>query len=50
MLWRKIMDIDIAYLIVLASSIYLAYRTGKQEGIGATLDYMKEQGKIDFED
>jgi hypothetical protein len=50
MLWRKNMDIDIAYIIILASSIYLAYRTGKQEGIGATLDYMKEQGKIDFED
>ena len=44
------MNVDIAYLIILISGIYLAYRTGKQEGIGATLDYMKEQGKIDFKD
>jgi hypothetical protein len=44
------MDIDIAYLIILVVSVYLAYRHGKQEGIGSTLDYMKEQGKIDFED
>ena len=44
------MELDIAYMIILASSTYLAYRTGKQEGIRATLDYMKEQGKIDFED
>jgi hypothetical protein len=49
MLWRKIMDIDIAYLIVLAS-VHLAYMWGKKEGISSTLDYMKEQGKIDFED
>ena len=27
----------------------LAY-SGHQQGIGKTLDYMKEQGKIDFED
>lgn len=44
------MDIDIAYLLILVASVYLAYRHGKQEGIGSTLDYMKEQGKIDFED
>ena len=41
---------DIAFLIILFCSTYLAYRHGKQEGIGNTLDYMKEQGKIDFED
>jgi hypothetical protein len=28
----------------------LAYMWGKKEGISSTLDYMKEQGKIDFED
>jgi|TARA_R110000823_G_C15847045_1_gene491767 hypothetical protein len=50
MLWRKIMDIDIAYLIVLVASVHLAYMWGKKEGISSTLDYMKEQGKIDFED
>ena len=44
------MDIDIAYLLILTASVYFAYRHGKQEGIVSTLDYMKEQGKIDFED
>jgi len=44
------METDIAYLIILVSCIYLAYRHGHQQGIGKTLDYMKEQGKIDFED
>ncbi|MDB4339245.1 hypothetical protein N9992_00300 [bacterium] len=47
---EKIMDIDIAYLIVLVASVHLAYMWGKKEGISSTLDYMKEQGKIDFED
>tara|TARA_B100000963_G_scaffold349649_1_gene358954 strand:- start:1752 stop:1886 length:135 start_codon:yes stop_codon:yes gene_type:complete len=44
------MNIDTAYLLILACSIYLSYQYGKKDGIGATLDYMKEQGKIDFED
>ena len=44
------MDIDIAYLIILVIGIYAAYRYGHQEGIGKTLDYMKAQGKIDFDD
>jgi len=44
------MEIDIAYLIILMGSTYLAYRHGKKDGIGSTLDYMKEQGKIDFDD
>ena len=44
------MDIDIAYLIILVTSVYLAYILGKKEGISSTLDYMKEQGKIDFDD
>jgi|TARA_R100001460_G_scaffold21789_1_gene44379 hypothetical protein len=49
--WRKkYMNIDTAYLLILACSIYLSYQYGKKDGIGATLDYMKEQGKIDFED
>ena len=50
MLWRKIMDIDIAYLIILVISVFAAYKYGHQAGIGKTLDYMKEQGKIDFDD
>lgn len=44
------MNIDIAYLIILVVSIYSAYAYGRKEGIGSTLDYMKAQGKIDFED
>ena len=44
------MDIDIAYLIILVIGTYSAYKYGHQEGIGKTLDYMKAQGKIDFDD
>jgi len=44
------MEIDIAYLIVLVCSIYLAYKYGHEQGIGKTLDYMKAQGKIDFDE
>jgi len=50
MIGEKIMNIDTAYLLILICSIYLSYQYGKKDGIGATLDYMKEQGKIDFED
>ena len=45
-----ITNIDFAFLIILCGCSYSAYIIGKKEGIGATLDYMKEQGKIDFED
>ena len=47
---EKIMNIDVAYLIILVVSIYAAYAYGRKEGIGSTLDYMKAHGKIDFED
>lgn len=43
-------NIDLAYLIILVGAAYTSYMIGKKEGIGATLDYMREQGKIDFED
>ena len=45
-----ITNIDFAFLIILVGCSYTSYFIGKREGIGATLDYMKEQGKIDFED
>ena len=45
-----ITNIDFAFLIILDGCTYSAYFMGKREGIGATLDYMKEMGKIDFED
>tara|TARA_R100001443_G_scaffold13203_1_gene23143 strand:+ start:286 stop:420 length:135 start_codon:yes stop_codon:yes gene_type:complete len=44
------MDIDIAYLIILVIGTYAAYKYGHEQGIGKTLDYMKAQGKIDFEE
>jgi hypothetical protein len=44
-------DIDFAFIIILGASCWLSYQYGgKKEGIGITLDYMREQGKIDFED
>jgi|TARA_R100001460_G_scaffold3302_2_gene10065 hypothetical protein len=44
------MNIDTAYLIILVIGVWAAYSFGKREGISSTLDYMKEMGKIDFED
>ena len=44
------MNIDIAYLIILVSSVWGAYTFGRRTGIGDTLDYMKAQGHIDFDD
>ena len=43
-------NIDLAFFIFLVGCSYASYIIGKREGIGATLDYMREQGKIDFED
>tara|TARA_B100000963_G_scaffold319539_1_gene301478 strand:+ start:328 stop:477 length:150 start_codon:yes stop_codon:yes gene_type:complete len=45
-----ITNIDFAFLIILFGCSYSAYLIGKREGIGATLDYMRDIGKIDFED
>tara|TARA_B100001093_G_scaffold472790_1_gene496200 strand:- start:2037 stop:2174 length:138 start_codon:yes stop_codon:yes gene_type:complete len=43
-------NIDLAYLVVLALGVGCSYYSGKKEGIGITLEYMRDQGKIDFED
>jgi len=45
-----ITNIDLAYLLILIGACYGFYNLGKKDGIGITLDYMKEQGKIDFEE
>lgn len=41
---------DIAYLILLAIAVACSYWNGKRDGISVTLDFMKENGHIDFED
>jgi len=41
---------DIAYLILMAIAVSCSYYSGKREGISTTLDYMKSNGHIDFED
>jgi len=46
----EIMDIDIAYLMILIGGVCLAYEIGQRKGIGDTLDYMKAQGHIDFDE
>ena len=43
-------DIDLAFIVILGMCSWLSYQYGKKEGIGITLEYMREQGKIDFED
>jgi len=44
------MNIDIAYLIILIGSTWGAFTFGKRTGISDTLDYMKAQGHIDFDE
>lgn len=43
-------QIDIAYLVVLAASVHMTYLITKQHWIGKTLDYLKDNGEIDFDD
>ena len=43
-------NIDFAYLIILSVAVCCSYLAGKKEGIGITLDYMRDKGHIDFED
>ena len=43
-------EIDYAYIVWLGIAVWGAYKIGKREGISATLDYMKENKHIDFED
>jgi len=43
-------NIDLAYLLFLIVAVVGSYLAGKKEGIGITLDYMRDQGHIDFED
>jgi hypothetical protein len=43
-------NIDIAYLIILSACAICSYQMGRKDGIGITLDYMRDQGHIDFED
>ena len=43
-------NIDFAYLIILSIAVISSFLAGKKEGIGITLDYMRDQGHIDFED
>ena len=41
---------EIAYLIFLVIATACSYTSGKREGISTTLDYMKSNGHIDFEE
>ena len=41
---------DIAYMIFLIIAVACSYTSGKREGISTTLDYMKSNGQIDFEE
>ena len=43
-------DIDIAYFILLAVAVTCSYWTGKKDGISVTLDFMRDNGHIDFDD
>ncbi len=42
--------IDIAYLFILGFSIHMTWILGKKQGISKTLDYLKADGQIDFDE
>lgn len=44
------MNIDIAYIIILLASNIATYYYVKRETISQTLDFLRDQGMIDFED
>ena len=43
-------QIDLGYILFLAASVHLTYLITKQHWISRTLDYLKEDGQIDFDD
>tara|TARA_Y100001937_G_C6999186_1_gene275632 strand:- start:55 stop:192 length:138 start_codon:yes stop_codon:yes gene_type:complete len=43
-------QIDFAYFIFLAIAVTGSWFAGKREGISVTLDYMRDEGHIDFKD
>ena len=46
----EITQTDILYFIFLGFCIHMTWILAKREGISQTLDYLREQGEIDFDD
>ena len=43
-------QVDIYYLFFLAFCIHMSWTLGKKRGISSTLDYLKADGQIDFDE
>jgi hypothetical protein len=43
-------EIDIAYIVVLLASINLSYMVGKKIGIESTINYLEEEGILEFDE
>jgi hypothetical protein len=43
-------QVDLAYIVILAGAVHITYHATKQYWISKTLDYLKEDGQIDFDD
>jgi len=43
-------QVDLGYVVFLAAAVHLTYLATKQYWISKTLDYLKEDGQIDFDD
>ena len=42
--------IDMAYLIILLGCGYTSWVVGKKEGIEKTIDYLEQEGLLEFDD
>ena len=42
--------IDVAYLIILFGCGYTSWVVGKKEGIQNTIDYLEQEGLLEFDD
>lgn len=43
-------QIDVYYIFFLAFCIHMTWMLGKKHGISKTLDYLKADGQIDFDE
>lgn len=43
-------QVDFAYLVILCAAVHITYNATKQHWISRTLDWLKEDGQIDFDE
>ena len=43
-------EIELLFLVILVGSGYTSWALGKKEGIEKTIDYLEQEGLLEFED